>query len=101
MLTIAGILKLDPAKAEEAKRAMQEMMAETRKEAGCNAYVFSADLDEAGVFRIFEEWESDAALQAHFAAPHIKAFQAKAAAFGVSELTVHRYEVSSKKPLNP
>ncbi len=101
MLTIAGILKLDPARAEEARRAMQEMMAETHKETGCNAYVFSADLSEAGVFRIFEEWESEAALKAHMASPHMKAFQGKAAAFGVSELTVHRYEVSGKGPLIP
>ncbi len=99
MLVIAGHIRIDPAKKDEAIPAAVEMMAETHKEPGCISYTFSADLSDPGVFRIFEEWESQDALDAHFKAPHMATFQAKVAGFGVKEMKVKRYEVSSVGPL--
>jgi len=99
MIVIAGRIAMDPEKVEKAIPAAVEMMQETHKEAGCRAYVFSRDLREPGVFRIFEEWESQAALDAHFEAPHMARFQAAMGAFGIKEMKVERYEVSSKGPL--
>lgn len=99
MLVIAGVVKIDPAKLDQATPAATEMMQETHKEAGCNQYVFSASLDEPGTFHIFEEWESQEALDAHFKAPHMAKFQQAMGGFGVKEMTVHRFEISSKGPL--
>ena len=99
MIVIAGHVTIDAAKLDVAVPAAHEMMAETRKEAGCGAYVFSQDLAEPGCFRIFEEWESQEALDAHFKAPHMAKFQAAMAGFGVKEMVVHKYEISSKGPL--
>jgi quinol monooxygenase YgiN len=55
--------------------AALRMMAATRKEAGCISYSFFGDLTESGLFRIFEEWESQQALDAHFVSPHMATSQ--------------------------
>ena len=99
MIVIAGTIRIDTAKESEAIAASVEMMKETHKEAGCISYVFSRDLTEAGAFRIFEEWESQEALDLHFAAPHMAAFQKAMGGFGVKEMVVKKYEVSSVAPL--
>jgi quinol monooxygenase YgiN len=99
MLVIAGTIRIDPAKQALAEAAAREMMQATRREAGCRAYVFSTDLSEPGLIHLFEEWESKDALEAHFGAPHMAAFQRAVAGFGVKEMKVQRYEVASVGPV--
>ena len=99
MIVIAGHVVLDPKQGEAATAAAREMMSETRKEPGCLSYAFSADLEEPGRFLIFEEWESDDALRAHFASPHMARFQQAVGGLGVREMKVQRYDVSKVGPL--
>ena len=101
MIVIAGQVSIDPSRREAAEAAAREMMAETRKEAGCVSYAFSADLETPGRYRIFEEWENDAALRAHFASPHMARFQRALGGLGVREMAVQRYEVAAVGPLRP
>ena len=101
MIVIAGHVALDPAKREAAITAAREMMGETRREPGCISYTFSADLEEPGRFRIFEEWEGDEALRAHFASPHMARFQKAVGGLGVREMAVQRYDVAKVGPLRP
>lgn len=99
MLVSAGEIAIDPTRRVAAVAAAVRMAEETRKEAGCTQYVFSGDLGDPGCFRIFEEWESQAAIDAHFASPHLAAFQKAIAGLGVRSMTIRRYEVSSAGPL--
>jgi quinol monooxygenase YgiN len=99
MFVIAGEIEIDPAQREAAVTAALRMMEETRKETGCISYSFSGDLAESGLFRIFEEWESQQALDAHFASPHMATFQTTVGGLGVRRMTIKRYEVSSVGPL--
>jgi quinol monooxygenase YgiN len=99
MIVIAGHVLLDPAKRDPAITAAREMMVETRKEMGCISYTFSADLDEPGRFQIFEEWEDDGALAAHFKSPHMAQFQQAVGGLGVREMKVQRYEVDKVGPI--
>ena len=101
MIVIAGCIRLDPEKREAAASAAKEIMTETHKEPGCISYTFSADLEDPGSFRIFEEWKDDAALKEHFSTPHMAAFQKAMGGFGIREMAVQRYEVSSVGPLRP
>ncbi len=101
MIVIAGQIRIDAAHWDKAVEAVKVMMAETHKEPGCHAYEFSADLNQEGVFRLFEEWESEAALAAHFKAPHMAAFQKVIGEVGVKGMDLKRYEVSSAGPLRP
>lgn len=99
MLVIAGRILLDSAKRESAIAAAMEMMQETRKESGCKSYEMSAELSDPGAFRIFEEWESEEALRAHFKAPHVARFQAAMAGFGVRGMEIQKYQIASVGPL--
>jgi quinol monooxygenase YgiN len=99
MIVVAGRITLDPKNRDKAIAAALEMMKETHKEAGCKSYVFSAELEEPGAFRIFEEWESEEALRAHFGVPHMKRFQEAMGGFGVTGMSVQKYQVSSVGPV--
>lgn len=100
MLVIAGTIRIDPAQREGARAAAREMMEATRREPGCRSYVFSFDLDDPAVVHLFECWESAAALEAHFATPHMARFQQVVGGL-VRGSEIQRYEVSSVGPLRP
>jgi quinol monooxygenase YgiN len=99
MLVIAGRIRIDPEKRAAAVAAATAMMGETRREDGCISYTFSADLAEPGLFHIFEEWESQTALDAHFRSAHMASFQRAMGGFGVREMAVQRYEIARVGPL--
>jgi quinol monooxygenase YgiN len=99
MLIVAGEIEIDPARREDAIAAAREMMEATRREAGCAQYVFTADLSDPGRFRIFEEWESEAALDVHFASPHMAAFQQRIGSLGVRGMRIQKYEIARVGPL--
>ena len=99
MLVIAGTISIDPEKREAAIAAALAMMSETQKEEGCISYTFSADLSQAGDFRIFEEWASQEALDAHMKSPHMAKFQGEMGGFGVRGMKLQRYEIASVGPL--
>jgi len=58
------------------KQAMAEMERASRTEPGCFEYAFATDVSDPTIVRIVERWESLEALRAHFATPHMAAFQA-------------------------
>ena len=95
MLVVSGHLRIDPNNLEIAKKAMEEVMTETHKEAGNISYVFTHTLDEPGHFRIFEEWDSQDALDAHMKAPHMAVFGKAMGGFGVTEILIKRYQVGA------
>lgn len=99
MLVIAGEIEIDPANHDVAVAAATRMQEATRKEAGCHAYIFSADLVDRGRFRLFEEWESPEALAAHSGTPHMAEFRKAIAGVGVRRMDVSRYEIAKKGPL--
>ena len=99
MIVIAGTISIDPAKKDVAVAAVRDLMAETRREKGCVAYVMSGDFDDPGCLRLFEEWETQQALDSHLKAPHMAKFQAQIPQLGFRGMKVERYEVSAKGPL--
>jgi quinol monooxygenase YgiN len=58
------------------KQAMAGMERASRAEPGCFEYAFATDVSDPTIVRIVERWESLEALRAHFATPHMAAFQA-------------------------
>jgi len=101
VIVIHASLLIDSAKADAMIAAAKDMMAESRKEPGCHAYTFTRDLYDPARFHIIEEWESDAALSAHFKMPHMAKFQAFVPSLGVLEMKAEKFVVSSKGPLRP
>jgi quinol monooxygenase YgiN len=96
MLIVAGHFEVDPANREEFLRERDEVMRRSRAEAGCIAYVFSADPVEPGRVHLFERWESKEAL-----ASHLAGIRANPRPPGVAVLSaeVTQYEIAASGPV--
>ena len=99
MLIVAGTMFIHLEKRAEAIEAGNKMMAATQEEDGCISYRFSFAMDDPTCILIFEEWESDAHLQAHFATAHMAEFRASLAGVVASRGGIKRYEVASSAAL--
>jgi len=99
MIVIAGSVRVKPERREEALRAAVRMMEATRAEPGCRAYRFSADLVDPALVHVFEEWESDEALAAHFGSPHMAEFQRVLPDVLAGGMDFRRYTVTSAQAM--
>src|SRR5258706_6766116 len=98
-LIIAGTVRAPVDNIEGLRPHMLAMMAASRAEDGCIDYDYALDVFEPGVIRIFEIWRDQAALEAHFKAPHMAEWRAAWPSFGVSDRKLFAYEVASERPL--
>jgi quinol monooxygenase YgiN len=98
MIVIAGTLPINPAQRDTAAAAALTMSAASKAEPGCGAYEFSWDLGDPNLLHIREEWESQDALDAHFATPHMADFGAALGGLLAGAPSLTRYEVSSSGP---
>ena len=95
MLIVAGRVKVKPETRAEAAQAALKMVAATLAEPGCKTYGFYADVEDPNTFLIFEVWESEAALTAHFGTPHMAEFNAVAPKFLAAPPSIDRYDVTN------
>jgi quinol monooxygenase YgiN len=75
MIVVSGHFRLPPERIAEAQSAMEDIIAASRAEPGCGAYSYAEDVTEPGLFRVYEEWDSRDALEAHFVMPHMREWQ--------------------------
>lgn len=99
MILIAGTFTIQEEDREVAVAAMTEMMAETAKEDGCVSYDMTSSFHDPTTIHLFEEWESEEHLQAHFAAPHMAVFQEVIMSIGPVERNIFKYTAGEKSPL--
>ncbi len=74
MIVVVGRVRTDAARREALIRVGQTVAAASRQEAGCISYRVYEDTELENDFVFVEEWDSDDALQRHFATPHIAEF---------------------------
>jgi quinol monooxygenase YgiN len=98
-LLIAGTVRVPPENLEAFRPHMQRMLEASRAEDGCVTYSYALDVAEPGLVRVFEVWRDEAAFQAHTRTPHIAAWRAAGAQFGVSDRRLSLYEVASERAL--
>ena len=58
-----------------------------------------ADNNAPGRIHIFERWETEEALKAHFAMPHMAVFQGQMGGFGIKGMNVEKYTISAVGPV--
>ena len=79
MIIVQGDFVIHEGAREKAVAAMIAVAQATQQEAGCIRYNFYADLQDEQRFIVYEEWESQAHLDAHLSAdnppPHMVAFR--------------------------
>jgi len=99
MLIVAAEVTVEKGAVEKVRDALLTMETETRKESGCQVYAFSVDVNDPCMVRIFERWDDMAALEAHFATPHMAAFGGAIAQIQPKNMAVKVYDVASEVPL--
>ncbi|MDZ4762620.1 MAG: putative quinol monooxygenase [Alphaproteobacteria bacterium] len=90
MIVVEGTIRV--ADLERARSAIEAMIAASRAEAGCIDYGYAVDLLDPHLVRVSEKWESRAALRAHGASDHIRAWRALWPSIGVSDRSLRMYE---------
>ena len=98
-LIIAGTVRVPPENIARFKPHMDRMLAASRAEDGCVTYSYAVDVQDPGLVRVFEVWRDQAAIDAHFKAPHMGEWRAAGAEFGVFDRRLFAYEVASERPL--
>lgn len=99
MLIVTGVIEVAPENVVQAMAAARAMVAETLREEGCRVYEFSRILGAENRFRIYEEWESEAALNAHFQTPHMARFRAELGRIGILSREIAKIEAGARTPL--
>ena len=98
-LIIAGTVRVPPENLDGLRPHMTAMMRASRAEAGCRAYGYAEDVAEPGLVHVFEVWDDQASLDAHFLTPHMTAWRGAWPNFGVHDRALTAYEVSASRPL--
>ncbi|MFT7596836.1 MAG: quinol monooxygenase YgiN [Paracoccaceae bacterium] len=93
MLIVTGIIEVGTGDTAAMAAAARDMVAGTVVEAGCHGYEFSQDVSNTTRFRVYEEWEDQAALDAHALTPHMATFRGV-----LGGLTVVSREIASFVP---
>jgi len=77
LLRVFAEMYAKPGKEKELRKTLLGLIGPTKKEKGFVQYDLHADNENPAHFLFYEKWTSKALLDAHLAAPHLKAFDAK------------------------
>ena len=91
MIVIMGHAKAAPGEIDRILDGLHAMVAATLAEDGCEHYCFSRDLGDPDCMIITERWRDQAALDAHFASPHMVQFNALLSTAQVLDVSVKAY----------
>ena len=90
-LRVLARLKARAGKEKALRGVLEGLVAPTLKEPGCISYQMWANQEDPTEFTFVEEWANAAALDAHFATPHIKGALAQFPELLAGELDLRRY----------
>lgn len=99
MLIILGTIRLPPENLAAARPIMAAMAKASRAEDGCLEYAYAEDVFEPGLIRVSEVWRDRAALDAHFAMPHLADWRAAWPSLGISDRRLIAYEAADPRPV--
>jgi len=99
MIVVVGRVRSDADKREALVRIAQAVAAASRAESGCISYRVYEDTEIENDFVFVEEWESNEALQLHFATPHIREFMRAIPATIVAAPDVKFHTIASSMDL--
>lgn len=97
MLLIVGTVRLPPENLAAARPVMRRMVEASRAEPGCLDYGYAEDVLDPGLIHVKEVWADQAALDRHFAAPHLAEWRSAWPALGIGERKLHVYEVGDPR----
>lgn len=96
---IAGTVHLPAEQRDTALAETAQLVRDTREQAGCEHYVWSADPTSDTRVYVFEKWASTDDLARHLAGPCYSGMLAALGGFGVSDAQVSKYRVDREEPV--
>ena len=75
MIIVAVEIVVKDGTVEGIRSALRTMEDATQKEPGCITFVFSVDVNDSTMIRIYERWETIESLAARFKTPHMAPFR--------------------------
>jgi quinol monooxygenase YgiN len=99
VIVVVGRVRSDAGKRDALIRVGQTVAQASRAEQGCISYRLYQDTESEDEFVFVEEWDSEEALQRHFATPHIREFLAAIGATIVAPPDVKFHTIASSMDL--
>lgn len=99
MIIVAGTLRIPEEGIADLEPIARETLEASRQDPGCITYSYAFDLEDPGLLRIFERWESRADVDNHLAQPHMKPWRDKLAEVGAGERDLAIYEAGAGEPI--
>jgi quinol monooxygenase YgiN len=92
-LRVVARVKARPGRVNELLSVLNSMVEPTRKEPGCISYELLQNNEDPTDFTLIEEWQSDTALQSHFATKHFKEALTKMPNLIAAEPDIRQYHL--------
>ncbi len=94
MIVVIGKVTVRPDAVDGALEVSLEHVRRSRTEPGCLLHSVHRDVEDANTLVFLEQWEDDAALQAHFAVPESHAFVTALSELAAEPPSMDLYEAS-------
>ena len=98
-ILIAAQIDVVPENREKALQSAQPWIDGALAQPGCIHYNWSADLNDPARINVFEEWESEEALAAHFSGPQYAGMRAHLGASGLIKAASRKYRIDAEWPV--
>lgn len=99
MIIVTGSFRLPIDRVEEARPAMEHVIAASRQEPGCLAYAYAEDILEPGLFQVSEAWVSGDLLARHFETPHMTQWQEQRQQLGMTDRAITMHAIKNSVEL--
>jgi len=99
MIVIHAVFPIDPEKRGEALDLVEELVEQSNREDGTIEYRATTDVSDPNLLRFFEQYEDEAAFEAHGETDHFREFEAALPDLLAGEPSVTRFEVESATDL--
>ncbi len=96
---INGYVDFAPGVEQQALGEAAELMAETRSQHGCRAYVWSADPTTPGRVWVYENWESVDDLAAHLTGRYYAEMLALLGKYEIAGMEILKYRIDHAEPV--
>jgi quinol monooxygenase YgiN len=98
-ILINGSVDFAPGNDLKALADATKLIADTRSQKGCIAYVWSADPTTPGRLYVYENWAEEADLAAHLAGPYYEGMLAILGTYELQGVEVLKYRIDLEEPV--
>jgi len=92
-------IEIDPSMRDSALKEAAPLIEMARKETGCLAYNWGADLTENNIIYVYEEWASQDEFTDHLSAPSFFGMSEHLGKYGLQGAVARKYLIQADSPI--